>query len=335
MDVLRPLGFTIVEDGPEVEHAVLQLRRAQHPRAPPRARHAGHVLGDRAACCCARHTTTVQARVLESRPSCRSAWRRMGRVYRNEAVDATHLAMFHQFEGIWIDRGLTFAHLKGTLAFVARALFGEAGRSGSSPSSTRTPSRASAWTSACGRVRRRGLRGLPRRGLGDHPRRGHGPPEGVPGVRLRPEEVSGHRVRPRHHAHGGAVGGGQPRSGRCTRATCACTARCTRGTPMKIRLSTCCVASSTSLPSPPQVRALLDDVGVEVKRFDPRSLRRRNSRWSCSRTAATTTATRASRGRRAAAPARRCVCRSGARWPWASRRTRSCWRRPTSARSTR
>jgi phenylalanyl-tRNA synthetase alpha chain len=49
----------------------------------------------------------------------------MGRAYRNEAVDATHLAMFHQFEGIWVDRGLTFVHLRGTLAFLARSLYGD------------------------------------------------------------------------------------------------------------------------------------------------------------------------------------------------------------------
>ena len=47
-----------------------------------------------------------------------------GRAYRNEAVDATHLAMFHQLEGLWVDRGITFAHLKGVLDFVARELFG-------------------------------------------------------------------------------------------------------------------------------------------------------------------------------------------------------------------
>ena len=33
--------------------------------------------------------------------------------------------MFHQFEGIWVDKGLTFAHLKGTLAFIAKALYGD------------------------------------------------------------------------------------------------------------------------------------------------------------------------------------------------------------------
>ena len=46
-------------------------------------------------------------------------------MYRNEAVDATHLAMFHQLEGFWLDRGLSFAHLKGILRFVAHALYGK------------------------------------------------------------------------------------------------------------------------------------------------------------------------------------------------------------------
>ena len=46
------------------------------------------------------------------------------RSYRVRA-DATHLAMFHQLEGIWVERGLTFPHLKGVLTFIAHALFGE------------------------------------------------------------------------------------------------------------------------------------------------------------------------------------------------------------------
>ena len=71
------------------------------------------------------HTTTVQARVLGQRNELPIRIASMGRVYRNEAVDATHLAMFHQFEGIWIDKGLTFAHLKGTLAFIVKELYGD------------------------------------------------------------------------------------------------------------------------------------------------------------------------------------------------------------------
>ena len=71
------------------------------------------------------HTTTVQARVLGQKPSLPIRVASMGRVYRNEAVDATHTAMFHQFEGIWVDKGLTFAHLKGTLEFIAQELYGD------------------------------------------------------------------------------------------------------------------------------------------------------------------------------------------------------------------
>jgi phenylalanyl-tRNA synthetase alpha chain len=49
----------------------------------------------------------------------------IGRVYRRDAIDATHFPIFHQFEGLAIDRGITMADLKGTLLHVMRALFGE------------------------------------------------------------------------------------------------------------------------------------------------------------------------------------------------------------------
>jgi phenylalanyl-tRNA synthetase alpha chain len=52
----------------------------------------------------------------------------IGRVYRRDTIDATHYPIFHQFEGLAIDRGLTLADLKGTLLYVMRALFGEARR---------------------------------------------------------------------------------------------------------------------------------------------------------------------------------------------------------------
>ncbi len=47
-----------------------------------------------------------------------------GRVYRTDEFDATHLPVFSQFEGLVIDKGITMAHLKGTLDHVARQLFG-------------------------------------------------------------------------------------------------------------------------------------------------------------------------------------------------------------------
>jgi phenylalanyl-tRNA synthetase alpha chain len=47
-----------------------------------------------------------------------------GRVFRNETTDATHLAVFHQLEGLVIDRGITLGHLKGCLTDFLRAFFG-------------------------------------------------------------------------------------------------------------------------------------------------------------------------------------------------------------------
>ncbi len=49
----------------------------------------------------------------------------IGRCYRRDAIDATHYPIFHQFEGLALDKGLTLADLKGTLLHVMRALFGE------------------------------------------------------------------------------------------------------------------------------------------------------------------------------------------------------------------
>ncbi len=70
------------------------------------------------------HTSPVQIRSLLGRelPVYIVA---PGRVYRTDELDATHTPVFHQIEGIAIDKGLTMAHLRGTLEHLARALFGE------------------------------------------------------------------------------------------------------------------------------------------------------------------------------------------------------------------
>jgi phenylalanyl-tRNA synthetase alpha chain len=49
----------------------------------------------------------------------------IGRVYRRDTIDATHFPIFHQFEGLAIDKGITLADLKGTLLYVMRRLYGE------------------------------------------------------------------------------------------------------------------------------------------------------------------------------------------------------------------
>jgi phenylalanyl-tRNA synthetase alpha chain len=70
------------------------------------------------------HTSPVQMRSLLTRelPVYVVA---PGKVYRTDELDATHTPVFHQIEGLAIDKGLTMAHLRGTLEHLARAMFGE------------------------------------------------------------------------------------------------------------------------------------------------------------------------------------------------------------------
>ena len=51
-----------------------------------------------------------------------------GQVYRTDELDATHTPVFHQIEGLAVDKGLTMADMKGTLEYMARAMFGEEAR---------------------------------------------------------------------------------------------------------------------------------------------------------------------------------------------------------------
>ncbi|AJM77419.1 phenylalanine--tRNA ligase subunit alpha [Rathayibacter toxicus] len=70
------------------------------------------------------HTSPVQIRSMLQRPVPLYVIA-PGRVYRTDELDATHTPVFTQFEGLAVDRGLTMAHLRGTLEHVARILFGE------------------------------------------------------------------------------------------------------------------------------------------------------------------------------------------------------------------
>ena len=70
------------------------------------------------------HTSSVQVRVMEnSKPPIRTI--SPGRVYRNEAISARAHCFFHQLEGLFIDKNVSFADLKQTLLFFAREMFGE------------------------------------------------------------------------------------------------------------------------------------------------------------------------------------------------------------------
>ncbi|CAL9397815.1 phenylalanine--tRNA ligase subunit alpha [Streptomyces sp. S12] len=123
VEIMGRLGFEQAE-GPEVETDYFNFDALNIPRDHP-ARDMQDTFWVDEQRLLRTHTTSVQARVLA-----RAAGRPVkvvvaGRVYRNEAVDATHLAMFHQLDGFWVDRGLTFAHLKGVAVHLARELYGD------------------------------------------------------------------------------------------------------------------------------------------------------------------------------------------------------------------
>ncbi|MBD0330709.1 MAG: phenylalanine--tRNA ligase subunit alpha [Thermoleophilia bacterium] len=121
-DVFLGLGYEVV-DGDEVEDTwhlfdALNMPPQHITRSPL---HTLYLNGD---VVLRTETSASQIRVMESRPPPVYVVS-PGRVYRRDTADATHSSMFHQIEGLAVDRGITLADLKGTLLHVARALFGE------------------------------------------------------------------------------------------------------------------------------------------------------------------------------------------------------------------
>jgi len=121
-DIFVGLGYRIAE-GPEVELEEMNFARLNIPDGHP-AKAETDTLWVADGVVLRTHTSPVQARVLLAQPP-PIAVIVPGRVYRRETADATHSSIFHQVEGLVVDRGITLADLKGTLQHVARALFGE------------------------------------------------------------------------------------------------------------------------------------------------------------------------------------------------------------------
>jgi len=121
-DVFLGLGYEIA-DGDEVEDTwhlfdALNMPPQHITRSPL---HTLYLNGDLVL---RTETSASQIRVMESRPPPVYIIS-PGRVYRRDTADATHSPIFHQVEGLAVDRGITLADLKGTLLHLARALFGE------------------------------------------------------------------------------------------------------------------------------------------------------------------------------------------------------------------
>jgi phenylalanyl-tRNA synthetase alpha chain len=123
-DVFVAMGWEIAE-GPEVEAEWLNFDALNIPAHHPARQSQDTLWVDppSAGVLLRTQTSPVQLRALLERGApCYVA--APGRVFRQEALDATHSAVFHQLEGLAIDEGLTMADLKGTLDLFAAAMFG-------------------------------------------------------------------------------------------------------------------------------------------------------------------------------------------------------------------
>jgi len=126
-DVFIGLGFTIAE-GPEAEDDFHNFGALNFPPGHP-ARDMYDTLyldyGEPGSTLLRTHTSPVQVRVMQNLPP--PIYMIMpGRVYRQDTADATHMPVFHQIEGLVIDKGITFAHLAGTIDAFSKAFFGGA-----------------------------------------------------------------------------------------------------------------------------------------------------------------------------------------------------------------
>ena len=205
-DVFLAMGWEVAE-GPELEtewfnfdalnfpkdHPAREMQDSFYVAGPPAGNGTENGNPTESGLVLRTHTSPVQIRaMLERRPPLYVAC--PGRVYRTDELDATHTPVFHQVEGLAIDRHLTMAHLKGTLDHFARAMFGPESRTRLRP-----------VVLPVHRAQRRDGRVLPeqegRRRLGGVGRLRHGRPERAAGVRDRSRRVERFRVRDGHRAN--------------------------------------------------------------------------------------------------------------------------------------
>lgn len=121
-DIFLGMGFSIA-DGPEVETDYYNFEALNlPPDHPARDTQDTFYISDNVLL--RTQTSSVQVHVMENqKPPIRVI--SPGRVYRSDAVDATHSPLFHQIEGLVVDKGITMGDLKGTLETLMKRLYGE------------------------------------------------------------------------------------------------------------------------------------------------------------------------------------------------------------------
>jgi len=137
--VFEAMGYSVAE-GPEVESDYYNFESLNFPADHPARdmQDTIFIAGQESKAARERlllrtHTSPVQIRTMEKhKPPLRVVI--PGRVYRNDAPDATHSPMFHQVEGLAVDENITFGDLKGTLDHAMKSLFGSSVRTRFRPS---------------------------------------------------------------------------------------------------------------------------------------------------------------------------------------------------------
>ena len=120
-DAFISMGFSIAS-GPEVEYDYYNFEALNIPKDHP-ARDTQDTFYFSPEMLLRTQTSSVQVRVMEkTQPPIRVI--SPGRVFRIDEVDATHSPIFHQVEGLVVDKGITMAHLKGSLELISKKLFG-------------------------------------------------------------------------------------------------------------------------------------------------------------------------------------------------------------------
>ncbi len=121
-EIFLGMGFSVV-DGPEVEYDYYNFEALNLPPDHP-ARDTQDTFYITDNILLRTQTSSVQVHVMENqKPPLRII--SPGRVYRSDAVDATHSPLFHQIEGLVVDKGITMADLKGTLELLMQRLYGD------------------------------------------------------------------------------------------------------------------------------------------------------------------------------------------------------------------
>jgi len=124
IDIFARIGFQVSE-GPEIEDDWHNFSALNFPpEHPARDMQDTFFVGKNPDIALRTHTSSVQVRMMENnQPPIRTI--SPGRVYRNEAISARAHCFFHQVEGLYIDKNVSFADLKQTLLFFAKEIFGK------------------------------------------------------------------------------------------------------------------------------------------------------------------------------------------------------------------